>query len=103
MVLKRVCMLGLLGIGGEPLDYLEIVGKGKPLTKASIPCIAIPTTAGTGAEVTKNAVLCDTEHKVKVSLRSATMVPVVALVDPQLTVSLPPVVTAFTGFASVFW
>ena len=87
----------LLANGGEPLDYLEVIGKGKPLTKPSAPCIAIPTTAGTGAEVTRNAVLASREHKVKVSLRSPTMLPRVALVDPQLTLSLPAAVTASTG------
>jgi alcohol dehydrogenase class IV len=87
----------LLANGGEPLDYLEVIGKGKPLTKPSAPCIAIPTTAGTGAEVTRNAVLVSIEHKVKVSLRSPTMLPRVALVDSQLTFSLPPAVTASTG------
>lgn len=83
--------------GGEPLDYLEVIGKGKPLTKTSLPCIAIPTTAGAGTEVTRNAVLMSPEHKVKVSLRSASMLPRVAIVDPDLTISLPPSVTASTG------
>ncbi|HEY3289196.1 MAG TPA: iron-containing alcohol dehydrogenase [Anaerolineae bacterium] len=83
--------------GGEPLDYLEVIGKGKPLTKTSLPCVAIPTTAGTGAEVTRNAVLMSLEHKVKVSLRSASMLPRAAIVDPELTLSLPLAVTASTG------
>jgi alcohol dehydrogenase class IV len=87
----------LLTNGGEPLDYLEVIGKGKPLTKPSAPNIAIPTTAGTGAEVTRNAVLASPEHRVKVSLRSPHMLPRVALVDPELTHSLPPAVTASTG------
>ena len=83
--------------GGDPLDYLEVIGRGQPLAQPSVPCIAIPTTAGTGAEVTRNAVLASPEHRVKVSLRSPTMLPRLALVDPELTYSLPPAVTASTG------
>ncbi|MBI5669558.1 MAG: iron-containing alcohol dehydrogenase [Chloroflexi bacterium] len=82
---------------GNPVDYLEVIGAGKPLTAAPLPYIAIPTTAGTGAEVTRNAVLASTEHKVKVSLRSLAMLPKVALIDPELTYSVPPQVTASTG------
>ncbi len=83
--------------GGDPLDYLEVVGRGLPLAQPSLPCIAIPTTAGTGAEVTRNAVLASPEHGIKASLRSPTMLPRLALVDPELTHSLPPAVTASTG------
>ncbi len=82
---------------GPPLDYLEVVGRGRPITQPSLPCITIPTTAGTGAEVTRNAVLGAPEHRVKVSLRSALMLPRLAIVDPELTYSLPPQVTASTG------
>jgi alcohol dehydrogenase class IV len=82
---------------GELLDYLEVIGQGKPLGRSSAPFIAIPTTAGTGSEVTRNAVLASPEHGVKVSLRSAFMLPKIALVDPQLTHELPPSVTASTG------
>ncbi|HML24213.1 MAG TPA: iron-containing alcohol dehydrogenase, partial [Aggregatilinea sp.] len=82
---------------GPLLDYLEVIGRGQPLTEPSIPMLAIPTTAGTGTEVTRNAVLMSPEHRVKVSLRSASMLPAVALVDPELTYSVPPDVTAFTG------
>jgi alcohol dehydrogenase class IV len=77
--------------------YLEVIGQGKPLTQASAPCIAIPTTAGTGAEVTRNSVLTSTEHQVKVSLRSPTMLPDLAVIDPELTYSMPPSLTAGTG------
>jgi alcohol dehydrogenase class IV len=87
----------LLANGGDPLDYLEVIGRGQPLTKPSAPYIAIPTTAGTGAEVTRNAVLASPEHRVKASLRSPYMLPDVALVDPELTYSLPRDVTAYTG------
>jgi len=87
----------LLTNGGDPLDYLEVIGQGQPLVRPSAPYIAIPTTAGTGAEVTRNAVLASPEHRVKVSLRSPLMLPRLALVDPQLTYSMPPEVTASTG------
>ena len=87
----------LLTNGGDPLDYLEVIGRGQPLTQPPAPYIAIPTTAGTGAEVTRNAVLASPEHQVKVSLRSPLMLPRLALVDPELTHSLPPEVTASTG------
>jgi alcohol dehydrogenase class IV len=87
----------LLTNAGDPLDYLEVVGKGQALTRPSAPYIAIPTTAGTGAEVTRNAVLVSPEHKVKASLRSPFMYPRLAMVDPELTRTLPPDVTASTG------
>src|SRR5208282_5705063 len=82
---------------GELLDYVEIIGRGKPLTQPSAPFIAVPTTAGTGSEVTRNAVLASPEHRVKVSLRSPLMLPRVAVVDPELTYALPPAITASTG------
>ena len=87
----------LLTNRGDPRDYLEVVGRGRPLTERAAPFVAIPTTAGTGAEVTRNAVLMVEEERVKVSLRSPLMLPTVALVDPLLTLSLPPAVTASTG------
>lgn len=92
---KAIAML--LANGGDPLDYLEIVGRGLAITQRSAPMIAIPTTAGTGSEVTRNAVLGSLEHKVKASLRAASMLPTVALVDPELTYTVPPDVTASTG------
>jgi len=82
---------------GDPFDYLEVIGKGKPLVNAPLPFIAIPTTAGTGAEVTRNAVLASPEHKVKVSLRHPLMLPQLAIVDPELTYGLPQGITATTG------
>lgn len=82
---------------GELLDYLEIIGRGKTLTKPGAPFIAVPTTAGTGAEVTRNAVLASPTHKIKVSLRSPLMLPRLAVVDPELTCDLPPTLTASTG------
>src|SRR5579862_8425801 len=87
----------LLTNEGDPLDYIEVIGKGKPLTKPSAPYVAIPTTAGTGSEVTRNAVLGSPEHRVKVSIRSPLMLPRIALVDPELTLDLPAEITATTG------
>ena len=83
--------------GGDPLDYMEVVGRGQTLAKSSLPMLAIPTTAGTGSEVTRNAVLASPEHQVKASLRSPSMIPRVAIVDPELTYGVPQAVTASTG------
>jgi alcohol dehydrogenase class IV len=83
--------------GGEPLDFLEVIGKGRAIAATPLPFIAVPTTAGTGSEVTRNAVLWSAEHGVKASLRSPLMLPRIALVDPELTYGLPPAVTAATG------
>src|SRR5215831_15091557 len=82
---------------GDLLDYLEVIGRGQPLPNVAAPCIAIPTTAGTGSEVTRNAVLASPEHRVKASLRSAGMLPRLAVVDPELTLGLPRAITASTG------
>ncbi len=82
---------------GDLLDYVEVIGRGRALAAAPAPFVAIPTTAGTGSEVTRNAVLASPAHRLKVSLRSPLMLPRVALVDPELTLALPPSVTACTG------
>jgi alcohol dehydrogenase class IV len=82
---------------GHLSDYLEIIGKGRQISQAPVPYIAIPTTSGTGAEVTSNAVLADIEHQVKVSMRSPLMLPNLAVIDPVLTYSMPPDITASTG------
>ena len=82
---------------GALLDYLEVIGRGRALENPPLPFIAIPTTAGTGAEVTRNAVLASPEHRVKVSLRSPLMLPKLAVVDPELTLGLPASLTASTG------
>lgn len=87
----------LLANDGDLLDYLEVVGRGKVFTRAALPCIALPTTAGAGAEVTRNAVLASPAHKLKASLRTPLMLPRVALVDPELAHDLPPALTAATG------
>ncbi len=82
---------------GTLLDYLEVIGRGQVLRQVPAPFIAVPTTAGTGSEVTRNAVLAVPEKQVKVSLRSPLMLARSALVDPELTYSLPPEVTAAAG------
>jgi alcohol dehydrogenase class IV len=82
---------------GEPLDYLEVIGEGKPFEHAPLPVIAIPTTAGTGAEVTRNAVLGSPDHRMKASLRNPLMLPRAAIIDPDLTLDLPESITASTG------
>jgi alcohol dehydrogenase class IV len=87
----------LVSNGGDPLEYLEVVGRGRALERPSLPCLAVPTTAGTGSEVTKNAVLQAEAERVKVSLRGLFLLPRLALVDPELTLSVPPDVTAATG------
>jgi len=92
---KAVAML--LANGGDPLDYIEVVGAGTPVSRPSVPHVAVPTTAGTGAEVTANAVLTVPEHGLKASLRSPLLLARVALVDPLLTVDCPPAVTASSG------
>lgn len=88
---------GLLGNAGKLIDYLEVIGGAQPLPKPGLPFIAAPTTAGTGSEVTKNAVVYSPLHRVKVSFRSPYLIPRVALVDPELTYLLPPGITAASG------
>jgi alcohol dehydrogenase class IV len=79
------------------MNYLEVIGGSQPLNRRSAPYIAIPTTSGTGAEVTRNAVLDSPLHNIKVSMRSPYMLPRLALIDPELTYSMPPAITAATG------
>jgi alcohol dehydrogenase class IV len=88
---------GFMRNPGDPLDYLEGVGGGRSLDHAAAPWIAIPTTGGTGAEVTRNAVLTVPEYQAKVSLRSPHLFARVALVDPELSAGLPPAQAAATG------
>jgi len=87
----------LLNNQGSLLDYLEVVGEGKPLRNPSKPYIAIPTTAGTGSEVTRNAVISVPDKQVKVSMRNTYLLPEIAIVDPELTYGVPSTITAVTG------
>ena len=82
---------------GDALDYLEVVGAGRPLQQPPLPFFAVPTTAGTGSEVTRNAVLSVPGARVKASLRSLLMLPRLAAVDPDLLGALPPAVVASSG------
>lgn len=82
---------------GDLMRYIEVIGEGKPLEAASLPFIAVPTTAGTGAEATRNAVIASEQHRVKASLRHLSMLPRIALIDPELAADLPPNVTAASG------
>jgi alcohol dehydrogenase class IV len=97
-VLDTAKAVAILAVNqGDVLDYLEIIGHGRTLVEPSLPLLAVPTTAGTGTEVTRNSVMASPEHRIKVSLRSAYMLPRVALVDPELTYLLPAAITATTG------
>ncbi len=87
----------LLTNEGDLMTYLEVVGAGQSIQVPPAPYLAIPTTAGTGAEVTRNAVLGVPDYRRKVSMRSPLMLPTAAFVDPELTHDLPPLLTAETG------
>lgn len=91
----------LLGNGGEALDYLEVVGRGRPVAKPAAPLVLAPTTAGTGSEATRNSVLADAASGVKASIRHESLLPRVALLDPALTHTLPPEVTARAGLDAI--
>jgi len=82
---------------GSVADYQEIEGKGRKFQHKPIPFIAIPTTSGTGSEATRNAVITNTKLGLKKSIRDLCLIPEVALVDPELTLSLPPHITAISG------
>lgn len=88
---------GILTNEGKVSDYMEGIGKGLPISNPSLRYIAVPTTAGTGAEVTKNAVIYSKEKNIKRSMRSPYLIPNIALVDPELTVNLSKEQTAFSG------
>ncbi|MEI7632880.1 MAG: iron-containing alcohol dehydrogenase [bacterium] len=87
----------MLANDGALMDYLEVIGGGRRITRAPAPFIAAPTTAGTGSEVTRNAVIASPEHRIKVSMRDTLLLPRVAIVDPDLTHTNPPVLTASAG------
>jgi alcohol dehydrogenase class IV len=92
-VAKAVAVLAASGT--DPLEHLEVIGAGRPLTQIALPCVAVPTTAGTGSEVTRNAVLSG--DGVKASLRSPLLLPRVAVVDPDLLTRLPRPTIASSG------
>jgi alcohol dehydrogenase class IV len=82
-------------------DYLENVGRDLKLFRPPLPVLAMPSTAGTGAEATKNAVISSYDPPFKKSLRDARLMPQVALVDPELSVTVPPQVTAASGMDAI--
>jgi alcohol dehydrogenase class IV len=88
---------GLLSNGGACTDYMEVVGRGEKITRPAAHWMAIPTTAGTGAEATRNAVIGFPAKKFKASIRSELLLPRIALIDPALGVTVPPAVTASCG------
>ena len=90
-------MAGVLANGGSALDYMEVIGQGKKITVPAVPWIAVPVTAGTGAEVTRNAVIGFKEKHFKASLRSELLMARVALIDPALHIKVRPEVTARCG------
>ncbi|MFZ5974062.1 MAG: iron-containing alcohol dehydrogenase [Bacillota bacterium] len=87
----------LITNGPSAKDYLEFVGTGKKVVRAPVPFIAMPTTSGTGSEVTKNAVLGSKAEKFKRSMRDDRMIADIVIIDPTLTVGLPPKATATSG------
>lgn len=91
------CVAVLAPGTSDVLDHLEVVGRGLPLPDGALPVVAVPTTAGTGAEVTANAPVRVPERGVKASLRGRAMLPAVAVVDPLLTLGCPPALTAASG------
>ncbi|GGA27055.1 iron-containing alcohol dehydrogenase [Neptunicoccus cionae] len=82
-------LAALIPCEGPPRAYLEGVGDGRTLDTAPLPVIALPTTAGTGSEVTRNAVITVPDRGIKVSLRDPRMIPRVAIVDASLMESAP--------------
>jgi len=88
---------GLISNGGSAKDYMEVIGIGSKITKQPLPYLAVPTTSGTGSEVTKNAVILSKEEGLKASIRSPLLIPKVALIDPELMVNVSPEVTAYCG------
>lgn len=91
----------LVNASAPIIDYLEVVGSGRVIEEAMIPFIAVPTTAGTGAEVTRNAVIGVPSHRRKVSLRDGRMLARLALVDPALTDNTPRGITLESGLDAV--
>lgn len=92
-----IVMTNTVGDDESCRDFLEGVGKGRVPTRPPRPVIAMPTTAGTGAEATRNAVISSDDRTFKKSLRHASMRPAIAVVDPLLTASAPPEITAACG------
>jgi alcohol dehydrogenase class IV len=88
---------GVLANGGGPLDYMEVIGLGRKLERPAVPWVAVPTTAGTGAEVTRNAVIGEPSRRFKASLRSEGLLARAAVVDPDLGEGVPRGTRAASG------
>lgn len=101
----------LIGIGGgsvldatklfsvlatDPVDVMNLIGTDR-VARPGIPTVLIPTTSGTGSEVTPNAIVTIPEEELKVGIISRHLLPMMVILDPELTVSLPPAITAATG------
>ena len=94
-------LAGLIPAKHPVMTYLEVVGDGRALEQQPLPWIAIPTTAGTGSEMTKNAVIDIPDAQRKVSLRDSKLLPAIALVDPAFTDDTPKAVTLACGLDAV--
>jgi alcohol dehydrogenase class IV len=98
---KALAALATNQQGASVRDYLEGVGRGLTLDAPPLPLLAIPTTAGTGSEATRNAVISSLDLPFKKSLRDERLVPAAVLIDPELTVSNPPSVTSHSGMDAI--
>lgn len=98
---KAVAAMATNSHGSSVRDFLEGVGSGKTITQQPLRMIAVPTTAGTGSEMTKNAVISVDDPPCKKSLRSEMMVPDLVLVDPELSVNVPTSITAASGMDAI--
>lgn len=98
---KAVAAVAVQKHQASAVEYLEGVGSGLTIDEPPLPMIAVPTTAGTGSEATKNAVISSYDPPFKKSLRSTEMVPRLVVVDPELTVHCPPQVTAHSGMDAI--
>lgn len=98
---KAAAALATNRAGGSVQDYLEAVGRGLEITQPPLPLLVMPTTAGTGSEATKNAVISSYDPPFKKSLRSELMLPRCVVIDPELTVSLPPAITMQSGMDAI--
>src|SRR5579872_7253568 len=98
---KAAAALAVQDSAASVREYLEGVGSGLKIVNLPLPVLAMPTTGGTGSEATKNAVISSDDPPFKKSLRSELMVPRAVLIDPELAVSMPPQITAWTGMDAI--
>lgn len=98
---KATAAMATNGESATVRDYLEGVGRGLKINRPPLSVLAMPSTAGTGAEATKNAVISCYDPPFKKSLRDDRLMPRIALVDPELSVTVPPKVTAASGMDAI--